>query len=181
MPPTSRRPAALVVLLVTALTALVVAISGLTLAGSAEAGPVQRGTLSVTNSSVPAGGSIALYGKIRKKADRAVKVQQRVGSRWVTVAGGRTDKRGRFSIGVTTPGEPGTVSYRALVPKYALIRSRESAGRKYASTVTAPVTVVLTSPTTSGPSPSPSPSPTTGPLLPVPSLPSIPGLPGLPL
>jgi hypothetical protein len=122
------------------LAAALLVIAGLAATTPSQAAAQDRFTVTLTAKpgAVQLGRTAPLAGKVRPaRPGVKVKVQEKKGSRWVTVARPKQNAKGKFSVSVR-PGTVGTHSYRVSMPKVGKVKAGRSATVRV--TVTAPPT-----------------------------------------
>ena len=112
----------------------------------AQVGPRPAITLKLSDSSLEAGQVFQAKGRLSSAAKRRVVLQSRVGSAWRTIAKGRSNKRGAYSIRVVAAAVEGRVLYRAVAPKARMKARRLPAvsSKKVTARVTARASSVTT-------------------------------------
>jgi hypothetical protein len=97
------------------LIATMLALTAPVVVPAATAAPAKI-SVDVGSGSVAAGETYVVKGRVSPALRRAMKVQAQRGKRWVTVAKGRSTKRGTYSVKVAAPTAPATLKVRTLAP-----------------------------------------------------------------
>lgn len=98
------------------LIATMLALTASLIAPPLASAAAARISVDVGTGSVAAGETYVVKGRVSPAARRAVKVQSQRGKRWVTIAKGRSTRRGTYSVKVTAPSAPVTLKVRTLAP-----------------------------------------------------------------